>query len=234
MDLGSGAIMPCVPQPVRRTAAGATAVFGTSLVASVVILALSLPWSGAYGATTPPQARVSQGYEPAETPVPDPTDEGPPTEPESSSTSPPGSAPAPDPTEPPETSAAKSTKSKPQTADKKSTDTAKKTPGISGTASRSGDRRAGTPAQVTGVRPVEPPGVLPPDRVPEAGSLPRRDETAVGADAVAEFAAAGDAIPSPPRWPDQAFGVSLVAVGLIALTFSVSGIVVVALRRRRW
>ena len=44
--------MPCVPQPVRRTAAAVSAVLGLVLLASVIILALGLPWSAAYGADT--------------------------------------------------------------------------------------------------------------------------------------------------------------------------------------
>lgn len=237
--------MPCVPQPIRRTAAEVSAVLGLVLLISVIILALSLPWSAAYGADTLSGTQAGAGYEPdsdeppggtagtnpSGTNPPGPTtrtEEPPRTDPQKASPStytqpaPPG----PSPTKTPKTETAEKTRP-----------AEKKTPEAE-PASSSGARTAPPPAGVTVAGQWEP-SVLPaPDQVPSPGSVPRPDDAStiggLGQEGDTARLAAAAAVPAPPRWPDQAFGFSLVAAGVISLAFSVGGLVVVALRRRRW
>lgn len=232
--------MPCVPQPVRRTAADVSAVLGLVLLASVIILALSLPLSAAYGADTLSASQGGARYEPEPSggtagpnpPGPaNPTEAAPPTDPDPPNPSPSThTQPA-----PPEPSPTKADKTKP--AEKTKTAVTKTTEAKP--ASRSGTLPAPAPAEVTVARHWEP-RVLPAlDHVPSPGSVPRSDHApridGLGEEGdAARLAAAQAAIPAPPRWPDQAFGISLVTAGVISLAFSVGGIVVVALRRRRW
>ncbi len=239
--------MPCVPQLVRRTAAGVSAVLGLLLLATVIILALSLPRSAAYGAASPSGPQAGGGYDPESsdeaesdetsgaTPGPTtPTEETPPTDQDHPNPSPSTRTQAPDPSGPSPTKAAPthSTKARPK-ADK-TTPAAKKTSATK-PSSRSETRTAPAPAGVTVARQWDPRVLPAPDRGPAPGSVPRPNGRSAGEqEAAARLAAAEAAVPAPPQWPDQAFGMSLVAAGLISLTFSVGGIVVVALRRRQW
>ncbi len=242
--------MPCVPQTVRRTAAEVSAFIGSVLLASVIILALSLPWSAAYGWAGAPGPLVPASNEPDPDEPPGsttgPTRRGPatPTQESPGDTEPPRPAPstatqAPAPPEPSPTTAAPahSTQTDPKPAKTKSV---KKTDAATQPGSGSGTQPAQAPAEVTVAREWARSAVSAPDRVPAAGSVPQpEDASAVGGPgeesrAAARLAAADAAVPEPPRWPDQAFGMSLVAAGLISLAFSVGGIVVVGLRRRRW